>query len=563
MLGRALKSCLAACLVIGAFGLPAANAATGTLYTNDYSGKQISSFSIGADGLLSPLASSPLATPNYPNALAITPNGQTMVMTFLYEHSVGSAWLAPDGSPSIFVPPQAISAPAGVAISPDESHAFVSLQSGGVLVYAIAPGGGGLAFIGGPFGSADGYAAVTPDGRYLFAPSYTDEAIERFAILPDGSLAPLGPLGSTPVPGVHPQLARVTPDGRYAVLLSDVEGPDDLRTFAIEAGGTLSPTGSDLETTGAVTGPPVISPNGRFLFAANGNEGSVTAYSIGADGALAQVGEPVPTELSSPQGIAMSVDGRFLYVEPIFGNLIQAFSVGADGSLTKIGEPTTTGESDGSTPLARPSAPTASFTVRAGAPRAKTTFNAIWSLDSPPYEIVSYAWDFGDGTKQTSTSPKVTHTYRKAGVYEAKLSATDDNGCHGFSYTGQSAYCGGSDATRRVDTPPAIFSLEPTPRRFFATRAARRRRTGTTFHFKLSEKAKVRFIVKRKRAGRKPKQVGAFRARGLAGKNRKRFAGKLKGRSLPPGRYVAIATATDSTGGKSTPRSAMFEVKKP
>ena len=557
-----MKSCLAACLVIGAFGLPAAGAATGTLYTNDYSSKQISSFSIGADGLLSPLAASPLATPNYPNALAIAPNGQTMVMTFLYEHSVGGAWLAPDGSPSVFVPPQGTSAPAGVAVSPDGHYAYVSLQSGGVLAYLI-DSGGGLAFIGGPFGSAGGYPAISPDGRFLFVPSYTDEAIERFAIMAEGSLAPLASLGSTPVAGVHPLLARVTPDGRHVVLLSDAEGNDDLRTFSIEGGGTLSPTGSDLETTGAVTGPPVVSPDGRLLFAANGNEGSVTAYSIGVGGALAQAGEPVPTELSSPQGIAMSVDGRFLYVEPIFGELIQAFSVGAGGSLTKVGEPATTGESDGSTPLARPSAPAASFTVRAGAPRAKTTFNAIWSLDSPPYKIVSYDWDFGDGTRRTSTDPKVTHVYRRAGSYEAKLSVTDDNGCHGFSYTGQSAYCGGSDATRRVDTPPAIFSLEPTPKRFFATSAAGRDRTGTTFHFKLSEKAKVRFVIKLKRAGHKPKQVGAFRTRGRAGRNRKRFAGKLKGHPLPPGRYVAIATATDSAGGKSAPRSAAFKVKKP
>ena len=39
----------------------------------------------------------------------------------------------------------------------------------------------------------------------------------------------------------------------------------------------------------------------------------------------------------------------------------------------------------------------------------------------------SFVWDFGDGTKRTSTNPSVTHVFAEAGVYEIKVAIT--NGC--------------------------------------------------------------------------------------------------------------------------------------
>ena len=51
--------------------------------------------------------------------------------------------------------------------------------------------------------------------------------------------------------------------------------------------------------------------------------------------------------------------------------------------------------------------------------------------------------------------------------------------------------------------------------------------------------------------------------KGKRGKNTRRFSGKLKGRRLKPGSYLATATAVDSAGGKSAPRRVTFKVKKP
>jgi hypothetical protein len=100
------------------------------------------------------------------------------------------------------------------------------------------------------------------------------------------------------------------------------------------------------------------------------------------------------------------------------------------------------------------------------------------------------------------------------------------------------------------------------------------------FRFRLTERARVRFTIERKKPGRRVgrkcrpstrknrkrrkctrfRKVGRIRAAGKRGKNRTRFNGKLKGRNLQPGRYRATAVATDSAGGKSAPRRVSFQI---
>ena len=43
--------------------------------------------------------------------------------------------------------------------------------------------------------------------------------------------------------------------------------------------------------------------------------------------------------------------------------------------------------------------------------------------------IVSYNWDFGDGSTITTTSPAISHVYTNSGTYTVILSITDINGC--------------------------------------------------------------------------------------------------------------------------------------
>jgi hypothetical protein len=55
------------------------------------------------------------------------------------------------------------------------------------------------------------------------------------------------------------------------------------------------------------------------------------------------------------------------------------------------------------------------------------TFNASASLDLNG-NIVSYAWDFGDGANATSASPVVTHAYGNVRSNPVKLTVTDNDG---------------------------------------------------------------------------------------------------------------------------------------
>lgn len=45
--------------------------------------------------------------------------------------------------------------------------------------------------------------------------------------------------------------------------------------------------------------------------------------------------------------------------------------------------------------------------------------------DRPGNRIVSYAWDFGDGTQTTTTEPIVRHSYTQPGTYTVTMQATD------------------------------------------------------------------------------------------------------------------------------------------
>ena len=115
----------------------------------------------------------------------------------------------------------------------------------------------------------------------------------------------------------------------------------------------------------------------------------------------------------------------------------------------------------------------------------------------------------------------------------------------------------GGGNTTPPPTPPLGDVTEPGVRRARMThRRFRPRRRATAFRFVLTEAADVRIVIRRR-----GKRVGAIsRADRPAGPNRIFFNGRLRGRKLKPGRYVAVLFATDAAGNLSAPKLIEFRV---
>ena len=105
--------------------------------------------------------------------------------------------------------------------------------------------------------------------------------------------------------------------------------------------------------------------------------------------------------------------------------------------------------------------------------------------------------------------------------------------------------------------------------------AARRARKGTTLILRLSESARVRFVVLRKSRGRKVgwrcvkptrrnrnrrrctrlTRTGTFVRSAPAGRSKVAWSGRIRRKALRRGGYLVRATPTDAAGNTGTPRS--------
>jgi acid phosphatase type 7 len=143
----------------------------------------------------------------------------------------------------------------------------------------------------------------------------------------------------------------------------------------------------------------------------------------------------------------------------------------------------------------------------------------------------------------------------------------------------------GRGLTRPIRSVPVISRLSVSPRRFAVggrRRAAQRRgaKRSTTFRYMLSEAALVKFRIGRKAKGRmaggrcrkathrnrrgrrcnRYPRVGSFYQRGVAGRNKKRFRGRIGRRKLRPATYRASLVATNAARSRSRARRVSFRV---
>lgn len=208
------------------------------------------------------------------------------------------------------------------------------------------------------------------------------------------------------------------------------------------------------------------------------------------------------------------------------------------------------------------------------------TFQAL-NPSYPGGEISGYQWDLdGNGTFETNTGgfPRVTRTYTGPARLTIGLRVL------------------GTDGASTTVSRPLVVIDRTRPRFLFAgltnsafavgfrgTALIARARLTTTFRYRLSEPATVRFVIEQAVLGRRigvrclpalyfrrfrapcPRYAfrGAFTRRnrvGPAALNYTPFSGRIGYRALPLGRFRASMTATDSAGHRSYPRRLFFRI---
>ena len=97
--------------------------------------------------------------------------------------------------------------------------------------------------------------------------------------------------------------------------------------------------------------------------------------------------------------------------------------------------------------------PSPVVSVSPAAPNVDDTvfFSATASTPGPGRTIISYGWDFGDGT--TGTGENVSHIYTVADTYTVVLTATDDKGQQGTTTV---------SVVVSTSAPTALFTFSPT-----------------------------------------------------------------------------------------------------
>jgi PKD repeat protein len=316
------------------------------------------------------------------------------------------------------------------------------------------------------------FSAISPDGAKVYAQGrsggqgdilvYRTSDLALLATIPDTIFAPYHASFLSLSPN-KPEAYVATFDTKLFVVNTDTKTiTTSFDTPFATAWTAVTPDGSEVyisyqdssnvsyvtlsdETVRDVTGLPTsssvgiicMSPDGSALYAIQlvGTQFMLTKVDTKTHAFVTQY--PIPSEVPTPFFFSITPDGKTACIPdggwPGPGHIVAFMDLTTGSSITF--DVSSDQHShllwSGITP---DQAPTARFTP--------TTSEATVTLDasassSPVGSIATYAWNFGDGQTQTTTSPTISHTYATSGTFTVTLKVTNTGGTStDITYTG-------------------------------------------------------------------------------------------------------------------------------
>ncbi|HEY6308793.1 MAG TPA: beta-propeller fold lactonase family protein [Candidatus Angelobacter sp.] len=211
----------------------------------------------------------------------------------------------------------------------------------GICGFAVDPGTGALSVVpGSPIVFSvrnNNNMAVDGSGHFLFEPNLSNTGFDVYSIDQNsGGLTKTSANSNAPPVGTF---TNASADGR--LLFNAGNGMVEVFSIAATTGELTVVSGSP-SPTGGSAGPMAITADGKFLYVANQNEGTMMVFAIAASGTLTPVtGSPFTIDTGA-QFLALTPDGRFLYVAAVTpvtaaNSTVKGYSVNpAGGTFTPI-----------------------------------------------------------------------------------------------------------------------------------------------------------------------------------------------------------------------------------
>jgi YVTN family beta-propeller protein len=388
-----------------------------------------------------------VAVGSNPSALAITPIGSTAFVANTLSGTLTPVNLPGLGLQASLCMPigncagggDPATLPAAVAVTPDGTAAYV-VNSGENSISLVAISNQ-TAKVVSPQISSNSFSdpdaiAITPDGKTAWVANYGSGTVVSVTI-------PGGRLGTPIAVGNNPTGLAVTPDGRHLLVANSGDGSvsDVTLTNLTVNTFSLEPTATGFVTPQAVA----ISPDGATAYVTDSANDVLVPIDIASDtptdGALVDGDEP--------GAVAITPDGSQAYVANRANDSVSVLDL--TGASPSVSGSIPTNGSPAALALTPDQAPMAAFSITPGTAGSPTSLDASASDTHPAGGTLAYAWNFGDGSTESTSSPTTAHTYANPGLYTVTLTVTDAAGTTtAVVFTGQTvSRNGGPAATTR------------------------------------------------------------------------------------------------------------------
>jgi 6-phosphogluconolactonase (cycloisomerase 2 family) len=310
----------------------------------------INGYSVAADGTLTALAGSPVATGGLGanaacssvnrlalsagnNLLFVSNGGDQTISAFAIDPTSG-ALTAAAGSP--FASGLTLDACGGISLAASPDGQFLMASSNGQIKTFSIGAGGVLSALSTATNSVvpNSGMKISANGQFLAVSNGTSVSV--YTINGDGSLtavagSPFAETGTATLAGLD---FSSTSGLLYGAEASATGAFAD--AWTVGTSGALSAVaGSPFSTTAINSNVVLLSPNDSFLFASNTGSASISSYGVGLGGALTGVSSF--GALHAPVGMATDRSGSLLYVaDDTFG--VAVFSISGAGSLSQLND---------------------------------------------------------------------------------------------------------------------------------------------------------------------------------------------------------------------------------